>query len=73
MLATRRFTSSFSSALRRCYTTSTYEKTFMADDLVIKPATDLKAKPAADHTYAFGALQTDYMLEIDYDYDNGGW
>jgi hypothetical protein len=28
----------------------------MADDLVIKPATDLKAKPAADHTYAFGAL-----------------
>ena len=23
--------------------------------------------------YQFGALQTDYMLEIDYDLHNGGW
>ncbi len=33
----------------------------------------LLAKPPADHTYVFGALQTDYMLDIDYDIDNGGW
>jgi hypothetical protein len=73
MLAIRRNTSTFNNILRRSYNTLTYEKTFMADDLVIKRTTDLKPKPAADHVYAFGALATDYMLEIDYDYDNGGW
>lgn len=50
-----------------------YEKTFMADDLVIKERNVLKEKPGADHQYSFGGITTDYMLEIDYDLDNGGW
>ena len=65
--------SSLASLLRRCYTSATYEKTFMADDLVIHHSDKLKPKPPADHTYTFGGITTDYMLEIDYDYDNGGW
>ena len=45
----------------------------MADDLVINERKVLKEKPGADHQYTFGGLTTDYMLEIDYDLDNGGW
>lgn len=52
---------------------SVYEKTFMAEDLVIKPSTNLKQKPGPDHVYTFGGITTDYMLEIDYDRENGGW
>jgi branched-chain amino acid aminotransferase len=33
----------------------------------------LLKKPGDDHQYLFGGLLTDHMLEIDYDYDNGGW
>jgi len=54
-------------------TTATYEKTFMASDLIIKKRDVLKPKPPADHQYAFGGLTTDYMLEINYDRENGGW
>jgi hypothetical protein len=54
-------------------TTATYEKTFMASDLIIKKSEQLKPKPPADHQYAFGGITTDYMLEINYDRDNGGW
>jgi len=50
-----------------------YEKTFMADDLVIKERKVLKQKPGPDHQYTFGGITTDYMLEIDFDRDNGGW
>ena len=45
----------------------------MADDLVINERKVLKEKPGPDHQYTFGGLTTDYMLEIDYDLDNGGW
>ena len=47
----------------------------MANDMVIhhKDSKDIKPKPDKDHVYAFGGLTTDYMLEIDYDYSNGGW
>lgn len=34
---------------------------------------ELKPKPPADHQYVFGGVSTDYMLEIDYDIENGGW
>lgn len=33
----------------------------------------LKAKPSKDHKYIFGGLTTDYILDIDYDQQNGGW
>lgn len=33
----------------------------------------LKPKPGADHQYTFGGIATDYMLDIDYDVNNGGW
>lgn len=54
---------------------ATTEKTFMASNMVVERIApeNLKPKPAADHVYAFGALSTDYMLEIDYDFHNGGW
>jgi len=57
----------------RAFTTT--EKTFMADQMIIEhmDPKDLKPKPDKDHVYAFGALSTDYRLEIDYDYSNGGW
>lgn len=47
----------------------------MASNMVVERIApeNLKPKPAADHVYAFGALSTDYMLEIDYDFHNGGW
>ena len=49
------------------------EKTFLASDLSITKREVLKPKPEKDHTYLFGAIQTDYMLECDYDLHNGGW
>ena len=52
---------------------STYEKTFMADDLIFKERKVLKQKPGPDHQYTFGGITTDYMLEINYDRENGGW
>lgn len=57
----------------RSATFSTYEKTFMADDLIIKERKVLKEKPGPDHAYTFGGITTDYMLEINYDRENGGW
>jgi hypothetical protein len=50
-----------------------YEKTFMADDLIFKERKILKEKPGPDHQYTFGGITTDYMLEINYDRENGGW
>ena len=46
-----------------------------AKDLVINKRADkdLLEKPGPDHQYAFGALSTDHMLEINYDVENGGW
>lgn len=44
-----------------------------AKDLVIQKRKELLPKPGPDHQYAFGALTTDHMLEIDYDHLNGGW
>jgi branched-chain amino acid aminotransferase len=49
------------------------EKTFLASDLQFEERKDLKPKPGPDHVYAFGAIQTDYMLEVNYDKHNGGW
>lgn len=49
------------------------EESFMARDLVFEESKELKPKPASDHVYTFGGLTTDYMLEIDYNYANGGW
>lgn len=45
----------------------------MASDLVFKESKTLKPKPGPEHQYTFGGITTDYMLEIDYDYHNGGW
>ena len=45
----------------------------MASDLTLNKREELKEKPGPDHEYAFGGLTTDYMLECDYDYSNGGW
>ena len=52
---------------------ATKEKTFLASDLQIETRSQLKEKPGKDHVYAFGAVQTDYMLEVDFDLANGGW
>jgi len=52
---------------------ATTENTFMASDLTVNKREELKEKPGPDHEYAFGGLTTDYMLECDYDYSNGGW
>jgi len=41
--------------------------------LVIQKAQKLKEKPPKDFAYTFGGIITDYMLDIDYDGDNGGW
>lgn len=45
----------------------------MADDLIFQERKELKEKPADDHQYSFGGLTTDYMLEINFDRENGGW
>lgn len=34
---------------------------------------ELLPKPPKDHKYVFGALATDYMFEVDWDINNGGW
>ena len=52
---------------------ATMEKTFLADDLQFIERKELKEKPGPDHVYQFGAIQTDYMLEVDFDLHNGGW
>ena len=52
---------------------SVLEKTFLASDLELNLLKNPKPKPGPDHTYLFGALTTDHMLEIDYDVHNGGW
>jgi branched-chain amino acid aminotransferase len=52
---------------------STLENTFMASDLKVFPPATLKTKPGPDHQYTFGGITTDYMLDIDYDKNNGGW
>lgn len=63
----------FIASSARSFGANIYEKTFMAKDLNFIPRKTLKPKPSADHVYAFGGITTDYMLEIDYDCDNGGW
>ena len=72
LLKSTRGSLGLNSFARRCFA-ATYEKTFMADDIQIVPRANLKPKPGPDHQYAFGGIQTDYMLEIDYDNENGGW
>lgn len=52
---------------------STLESSFRAEDLKFYPTETPKAKPGPDHVYMFGGITTDYMLDIDYDKDNGGW
>jgi hypothetical protein len=52
---------------------ATTEQSFMAADLGFEERKELKTKPEKDHVYQFGGLMTDYMLEVDYDYSNGGW
>jgi hypothetical protein len=52
---------------------STYEKTFLAEDMVVHTAKQFKPKPGPEHKYTFGGITTDYMLEIDFDRENGGW
>jgi hypothetical protein len=42
-------------------------------DLVFVERKQLKEKPAKDFAYTFGGTSTDYMLECDYDVENGGW
>ena len=46
---------------------------FMASDLTIERREECKEKPGPDHVYAFGGISTDYMLEVDYSFRNGGW
>lgn len=46
---------------------------FKAANLRIEEADVLKPKPGPEHQYTFGGITTDYMLEIDYDLNNGGW
>jgi branched-chain amino acid aminotransferase len=52
---------------------SALENTFSASDLRFEPSKTLKVKPGPDHVYQFGGITTDYMLDIDYDKENGGW
>jgi branched-chain amino acid aminotransferase len=68
-----RLTAQLKSVNAACRPFSVYEKTFMAGDLIVKPSANLKQKPGPDHTYLFGGITTDHMLEIDYDRENGGW
>lgn len=63
----------FSGMQARMQFATTKEKTFLASDLKIERRQQLKEKPGPEHQYAFGALQTDYMLEVDFDLANGGW
>ena len=49
------------------------QETFFAKDLIIEKKKEHLPKPGDDHVYTFGGLTTDYMLEIDYDKQNGGW
>ena len=49
------------------------QETFFAKDLEINLRKEPLAKPGPDHTYTFGGVTTDHMLEIDYDKFNGGW
>jgi len=52
---------------------ATTEESFMASDLTIERREECKEKPGPDHVYAFGGISTDYMLEVDYSFRNGGW
>jgi hypothetical protein len=41
--------------------------------MTIERREECKEKPGPEHVYAFGGLSTDYMLEVDYSFRNGGW
>ena len=53
--------------------TMSKREAFYARDLEITLKKDPTPKPGADHTYTFGGVTTDHMLEVDYDMRNGGW
>lgn len=55
------------------FTASRSITSFFRKDLQVIKRDQLKTKPPADHQYVFGGLTTDYILEIDYDMQNGGW
>jgi hypothetical protein len=46
---------------------------FFRKDLKFEKRDKLKTKPGPDHQYIFGGVTTDYILDIDYDLNNGGW
>ncbi len=46
--------------------------TFFADDLVIDETKVHKQKPDPSHSYLFGRVFTDHMLEVDW-CENDGW
>ncbi len=46
-------------------------ETFFAKDLVFEKTQNPKEKPGPDHTYVFGDLTTDHMLEIDWNKEKG--
>lgn len=52
---------------------SVMEKTFLASDLEVKLKKNPTPKPGPEHQYTFGGITTDHMLQIDYEYHNGGW
>lgn len=52
---------------------TTTSGSFMASDMTIERREECKEKPGPEHVYAFGGLSTDYMLEVDYSFRNGGW
>jgi hypothetical protein len=54
-------------------TMATLEKTFLASDLEILDHPNKKSKPGPEHQYSFGGITTDYMLECNFDRQNGGW
>ena len=47
------------------------ESTFFHKDLKIERTSNPKARPGDDHSYVFGQLMTDHMLEIDWDSERG--
>ena len=48
-----------------------FSSSFKAADLTIEKTKAPKAKPGPDHSYVFGQLTTDHMLEIDWVQSNG--
>jgi hypothetical protein len=60
----------FKHSSKRAYRSTS---SFNHKNIAIIPREELLPKPPKDHQYTFGGLSTDYLLDIDYDRQNGGW